>query len=64
MHFLKYDRPPDLITRSSAYPYLSFGDLVGFDTAPVLDDRTWNPPDIKTDDNKITDSDDLSLFEI
>jgi SMEK domain len=64
VHFLKYDRPPDLITRNSAYPYLSFGDLVGFDTAPVLNDRTWNPPDIKTDDNKITDSDDLSLFEI
>jgi hypothetical protein len=63
VHFLKYDRPPDLLTKSSVYPFLSFGDLVSFDTAPVLDDRKWNPPDIKADDSKMT-IDELSLFEL
>lgn len=63
-HFLKYDRPLDLLTKSSAYPFLSFGDIVGFDTAPVLDDQLWNPPDVKADVTKMTDTDDLSLFEL
>lgn len=64
VHFLKYERPPDLLTKSSVYPFLAFGELAGFDTAPALDDRNWNPPDIKADDDKMLGADEISLFEI
>lgn len=64
VHFLKYDRPPDLLTKGSTYPFLSFGDLAGFDTAPPLSDRNWNPLDIKADADKITGEDEISLFEL
>lgn len=64
VHFLKYDRPPDLLTTTNTYPFLSFGDVIGFDSAPTLDDLTWNPPDIKAGDDKITGEDEISLFEL
>jgi SMEK domain len=64
VHFLSYDRPPDLITQTITYPFLSFGNLISFDSAPTLDDRTWNPPDDKADNKDETGTDDLSLFEI
>lgn len=43
-YFLKHEKPPDLFTRRDIYPFLSFGDLVMFDTAPKLLDEDWNPP--------------------
>lgn len=63
VHFLKDERQPDLITQTVTYPFLSFGDLISFDSAPTLDDRIWNPPDEKVDKDE-TGTEDLSLFEI
>lgn len=63
-HFLKYDNHPDLLKGDTFYPFLKFGSLASFDTAPALDDRSWNPPADKEDGDTLSGMDNPSLFEI
>ncbi|MDQ3801731.1 MAG: SMEK domain-containing protein [Acidobacteriota bacterium] len=54
-YFLKNRKKPDLFDshnhRYKEYPFLSFGDYVNFDDAPLLNDDSWNPPKAKEDKN-------------
>ena len=43
VHFLKHDRPSGLFVERLPYPFLSFGELLSFDSALELDDNGWNP---------------------
>ncbi len=63
-HFLKYDNPPDLLKGDTFYPFLKFGSLASFDTAPALDDQSWNPSDDKEDGDTMNGINNPLLFEI
>lgn len=41
--FLKEEKPSDLFRQYASYPFLSFGNLVTFDSAPLLNDKEWLP---------------------
>ena len=53
VYFLKHDKPQDLFVKRRIYPYpfLSFGELLSFDSAPALDDNSWNPPHAEEQEN-------------
>lgn len=40
-HFLRYGKPPDFFVQRPEYPFLRFGELLSFDTAPLLVDQDW-----------------------
>ena len=64
-HFLKYDKPLDFFVERHNYPFLSFGKLLGLDSALVLDDDDWNPPDTKEEDKSgQIDSGQVSIFNL
>ena len=44
VHFLKHEEPSDLFIERYSYPFLSFGELLSFDSALALEDSAWNPP--------------------
>ena len=44
VYFLTHDKPTDFFVRRHTYPFLSFGQLLSFDSALKLDDGDWNPP--------------------
>jgi len=50
VYFLTHDKPPELFVERRPYPFLSFGELVSFDSAPSLDDLEWNPAHPKDDE--------------
>ena len=58
VHFLTYDKPPDFFVKRRTYPFLSFGKLLSFDSALVLDDTNWNPSKEKED------SEQTSIFDL
>lgn len=60
VYFLKYGRPSTLFEQRPDHRFLSFGELVRFDSAPWLDDSEWNPPEAEEDTH---DSQQLS-FEL
>jgi hypothetical protein len=61
VHLLRYGRASEDPTIRN-YPFLSFGDLVTFDTAPALNDKTWLPAENpETAEELVTSDDDLLL---
>ncbi|MCY4091990.1 MAG: SMEK domain-containing protein [Caldilineaceae bacterium] len=60
VHFLKHDKPSGLFVERYPYPFLTFGELCSFNSAPALDDNTWNPP--RTVEEK--DSSQLDIFDL
>ena len=57
-YFLKYGKPSDLFVQRPVYPFLEFGELLSFDSAPVLNDDDWLPSEPKDKSNSV-----LPLFE-
>ena len=47
VHFLKHEKPSDLFIARYPYPFLSFGELLSFDSALALEDSAWNPPQLE-----------------
>ncbi|MEG4812083.1 hypothetical protein QUA79_32230 [Microcoleus sp. F8-D1] len=41
--FLKTEKPSDIFVTRYPYPFLSFGELITFENAPLLNDDEWNP---------------------
>lgn len=60
VYFLKHERPSDFFSERHAYPFLSFGELLSFDSALALDDNEWNPPQVKEE----TVSGQLEMFDL
>ena len=60
VHFLKHDKQSGLFVKRRTYPFLSFGELLSFGSAPALDDNDWNPP--RTEENG--DSGQLEMFDL
>jgi hypothetical protein len=57
-YFLKHGSPSTLFDRQPLYPFLRFGELISFDSAPSLDDDNWRPQDSKQKQENL-----LPLFE-
>ena len=62
-YFLKNDKQSDLFVTRTIYPFLSFGELVSFDSALDLDDKEWLPEKSKEDECNMEYSQQISLFE-
>lgn len=60
-YFLKNEKPSDLFVQRHSYHFLSFGELISFDSAPVLDDNEWNRKDSKQKQDNNQDFQQLSL---
>ena len=60
VYFLKNDKPSSLFYESYPYPFLSFGELLCFDSALALADNDWNSPHVKEE----TDSGQLEMFDL
>jgi hypothetical protein len=57
-YFLKYGKPSDFFIQRPVYPFLEFGELLSFDSAPVLDDKAWLRSEPKAKSDSV-----LPLFE-
>jgi hypothetical protein len=63
-YFLRVDKP-SLFDKTERRPYrfLSFGELVSFDSAPFLDDKAWNPSGEDEEEKEKPESSDSSLVQ-
>ncbi|WP_156815490.1 SMEK domain-containing protein [Pseudanabaena sp. PCC 6802] len=59
-YFLGNSEPLQITKRT--YPFLSFGQLLSFDSSPLLNDYEWNPPK-KEEEEDFNDIQDLPLFK-
>ena len=60
VYFLTHDKPTDFFVRRHTYPFLSFGQLLSFDSALALDDSDWNPPSTEEE----SDSGQMLIFDL
>jgi len=60
-YFLKNNNLSDLFVKRHSYPFLLFGELIRFDSAPALDDNEWNPKDSKQNQANMEGFQKLSL---
>ena len=59
-YFLAHDKPPELFIHVARYPFLSFGQLLSFDSSLSLDDEDWNPPRAE----EAADTGQLEMFDL
>ena len=67
LRFITYflTKSPDLFVEGRTYPFLWFGNLLSLDSALVLDDNDWNPPDAKEEDeSEQIDSEQMLIFNL
>jgi hypothetical protein len=60
VYFLTHDKPPEIFVERRTYPFLSFGEILSFDSALSLNDNEWKPPRAKEDE----DSGQISMFDL
>ena len=59
--FLQEDKQEDLFEDSHAYPFLSFGNFVNFDSAPFLPDDEWLPKEAEEKKRQIREAQQIAL---
>jgi hypothetical protein len=64
VYMLSHDKPSTLFKRRYPYPFLSFGQLLSFDSAPFLDDPEWRAGESKEERKKLEDAEGTLPFPI